>query len=187
MRLSLIILVLIAASLACNLPTSSGPTPPPTESPLSTQEVQQLEEDLKSTLTNPSQSGEITVNITQQQLNSFIIAEASNQPDLPISNPQVVLTNGQMEIYGTIYQSGISADSKIVMRPRVDGNGNPKMDVVSVTVGPFPAPDALKNQIAAQVDNMLSDYLAASSNKFTVTSVTITEGLMTVTGVPQQP
>ena len=185
-RLLLTLLVLISASLACNLPAGEA-TPPPTQPPLSTEEVQQFEEELKSTLVSPAQPGEITVNITQQQLNSFIIAEMANRPDLPISDPQVVLTNGQMEIYGTVSQSGISANSKIVMRPRIDESGSPKMDIVSVTVGPFPAPDAFRDQIAALVDNALNDYIAASSDKFTVTSITITEGLMTVTGVPQQP
>jgi len=186
MRLIFILLILGAASLACNLPTG-GPTRPPVEPTLNSDDLQNLEESLKATLQAADLSKEVTLTITQQQLNSFLLAEMESQTDQPFTNPQVVLTNGQMEVYGKVTQSGIVLDSKIVLKPRVAENGEPKLDVISIDVGPFPAPDSLKDQIGTVVDNTLRDYIAAQGSDFTVTNMTITEGVMTVTGVQKQP
>lgn len=186
-RMIFVLLVLGMASLACNLPTGGSPTRPPVEPTLASEDLQNLEESLKATLQAADQSKEVTLTVTQQQLNSFLLAEMEGQTDQPFTDPQVVLTNGQMEIYGKVSQSGIVLDSKIVLQPRINESGEPKLDVVSVDVGPFPAPDSMKNQVGAVVDNTLRDYIAAQGNGFTVTSITITEGAMTITGVQKQP
>ena len=182
MRLILIFLALAAASLACNMPAGQ-PTLPPTAPPLSTQDLQELEEQLQ----NSTQNGETTVTITQQQLNGFIAAEAANQPDSVLTNPSVVLTNGQMEVYGKLTQGGITANTQIVMAPSIDANGNPKMDVVSKNVGSLPVPDVIREQVSSLVDDTLSNYLASTSNQFKESSINITEGQMTITGTQHQP
>jgi uncharacterized protein YpmS len=188
-RFLLILLVLAAASLACNLPAgfpSQEPTLPPTVPPLNPEQQQQLQDQLKATLEGTT-NGEVTVTITQQQLNAYISAEAASQEEPWITDPSVVLTNGQVEVYGKIAQGGISANTKIVMKPRIDAEGTPKLDVVSITLGSLPVPDALSQRISSLVDNTLSDYLAQGGDQFKVNDITITEGQMTVSGVRKQP
>jgi hypothetical protein len=186
MRVLLILVVLAAASLACNLPArgSSAPTAQP---PLDAQEMQQLEDQLKATLASSELNSEVTITITQQQLNSLIAAEMANEPNSPIQNPQVVLTGGQMEIYGTVDQAGFSVDSKTIARPGISADGNPSLEVISIQLGPVAAPDALKEQVDTMVDAALQDYLSENANRFKITNIAITEGQMTVTGQRLQP
>jgi uncharacterized protein YpmS len=189
LRILPIILVLAAASLACNLPAglpAQGPELPPTAQPMSPEELQQLEEQLKATLAAGA-NGEVTVTIAQQQLNAYITSEIASQPQPWITEPSVVLTNGQVEVYGKIAQGGISANAAIVLKPRIDAEGNPKLDIVSINLGSLPVPDSFTERISSLVDNTLSNYLAQTSNQFKVSSIVITEGQMTVSGVRQQP
>lgn len=185
MRLLLILSVLVAASIACNLPARGISTPPP-QPTLSPAEIDQLEDQLRATLSSQQEQGEITITITQQQLNAFIASEMAAMSDPPIKDPQVVLTNGQIEVYGVINQGGISADSKTVLQPRIDAEGNPKLDVASITVGPFPVPDTLKDQVETMVDDTLSDYLSTQSDRFRVTDIQVSEGSMTISGMRLQ-
>lgn len=185
MRILPILLVLAAASLACNLPAGlpgQEPQLPPTAQPMSPEELQSLEEQLRATLAAGT-TGEITVTITQQQLNAYIASEVASQPEPWITDPSVIFTAGQVEVYGKIAQSGISANTKIVLEPRIDADGSPKLDIVSINLGSLPAPDAINERVSTLVDNTLRDYLAQSSNPIKVTNIVITEGQMTVSGV----
>lgn len=184
MRLLIILLVLVSASLACNLP-ASGSNPPPTQAAGNPEDAQQFEDNLKATLANPNPSDEITITITQQQMTAFVREEVDNQPEKLISDPQVVLTSGQMEVFGKVSQFGITTDARAVLTPRIDADGNPRLNVVSLNLGAFPVPGTLKERVGEMVDNAVSDYLASHSNRFRVTKITISEGLMTVTGVPR--
>jgi uncharacterized protein YpmS len=183
-RYFLALLVLAAATLACSIPVS-GPTPPPSPVPLSTEEVQQLEQQLQETLVNPAPSGEVTVTITEQQLNSFLVSKMAEQPDQLIMDPQVVLTNGQVEIYGKTNQGGLNLNSRIIVSPSVDANGEPRLEVISINLGPIQVTDALKERAQNLVDTMLRDYLSAKSGNFKITKITVADKQIIVTGIPQ--
>ncbi len=188
MRLILVILVLVGASLACNFPGSAAqPTLPPTAQPMTNQQIQDLTNQLQSTLTSPNASGEVTVTLTQQQLNGIISNQVAQQSDQVISDPSVILTNGQMEVYGKVSQNNVSANLKLVLQPAVDASGNPKLNIVSINLAGLPVPDALKSRLETSVDNALSNALESNQNKFTVKSITITEGQMVIIGTPQRP
>ncbi len=176
------LLVLLTASLACNLPVSKG-TSLPTAIPMSEAEAGQLEESMKATLANPG--SEVTLTITQQQINAYMISQLIAQDVQLISDPVVVLTNNQIELYGKVTQSGLAVTTKMVFQPRVDANGDPKLAVISIDLGGLPAPDSLKNQVEAMIDNTLVNYLETGSTRFKVTSIMIGEGQMVITGTPQ--
>lgn len=180
----LIFIALAAASLACNLPGSTNRLPP-TAVLMTQEEAQQLEEKIKATLASAAPSGELTLTITQQQINAYMVSQLKGQDEPSISDPVVVLTNNQIEIYGKITQSGLSVKSKMVLQPQIDANGDPKLEVVSIDLGGLPVPDTMKNRVETMVDNALADYLAAGSNQFKVTNIAIGEGQMTVTGTSQ--
>lgn len=180
-RYLLILSVLVVVSMACNLPAAGVSTPPPAPT-MSAEEILQLEEQLRATLANSQESSAVSITVTEQQLNTFVASEVAAMTDSPITNPQVVLVNGQIEVYGVVNQSGITANSKTVLQPRIDAEGNPKLDVVSINIGPFPVPDTFKDQVEAMVDDTLSNYLMAQSDRFRVTDIQVAEGRMTVSG-----
>lgn len=188
LRLFTILLVLVTLSIACHLPISSltlTPTkqPHPTPQPLPTTDVNQLRKQLQATLDNPGPSGEVTLSITQDQLNGVIASKVASQPDSPITNPQVILKDGEMTLTGTAQQYGFSVNTSAVLTPGIDDSGRPTMTVNSITVGPFEAPDSFKAQIQEQINQTLNDYLASNDPQLKVKKITVTDGLITITGV----
>lgn len=184
LRLLLVLLILVAAGIACNFP-ASGPALPPTAVPMTTEQVKQLEEQIQATLSNPAPSGDVTLTITQDQLNAYLSAQMQGQQDQTITDPSVVLTSGHMEVYGKVSQSGISAVAKIVLQPRVDEQGNVRLDVTSISLGPVPVPDALKSRVQEMADNMLTNYINTNNGRFKAKSITVNEGSLSITGTPQ--
>ena len=185
MRLILILSVLVLAGIACNLPGSSASNLPPTAKPMSTEDVQNLQKQVQKTLENPNSAGEVTITLTQDQLNSIIAGEIQQQPDLGISDTSVILTGGNIEIFGKVSRNNISADLKVVMRPQIDANGDPKLNIISINLDGLPVPDALNQRVAAMADQALTNYLSSGQNRFKAKSITVGEGQMSITGALQ--
>jgi uncharacterized protein YpmS len=180
-RIYLILLVLLSVSLACNLP-QNGNAIQPTQQLVDPAELEQLENQVRETLSS-SEGGEVTVTVTQEQLTTYLAAELAEQNEQLFTDPVVVLTNGQMEIYGKLSQSGLRANTKVVLQPRIDENGDPKLDVVSVDLGPFPVPETIRSRFENLADGTLDQYLSTYSDQIRVTDITVLEGQMTITGV----
>ncbi len=179
-----VILVLMLAAIACNFPASNAPQRPPTSPPMTTEQVQELATQVVATLANPNPSGDVTITITEQELNSYLQTQwdSSQSGDQTIQNPQVHLTDGKAEVFGKVTMGSISADAVATIVPSVDPNGKPKLTVTSIYVGPVPVPDALVSQANDQVSGLLEDYLSSSGQNITVKDITVTEGKMTITG-----
>jgi uncharacterized protein YpmS len=184
-RILLVLTILIVASLACNLP-QMGENTPSTPQPIPTEDLTELEQELQATLENP-ESNEVTITLTQQQLTSILASELAEQNDPILTDPSVELTNGQMIVYGRVSQSGFRVNTRTVLQPRIDANGDPKLDVVSVDLGPFPVPASMRSQFEGMADDALNHYLDDYSDQFQVTDITILEGQMTISGIRQEP
>lgn len=184
MRFLIILSALVAASLACNSPATGSGTPP-TAKPMTTEQVQQFEQQLQATLSNSNGSGDVTVTLTQQQINAILASQMAQQSEQTITDPSVILTNGQMEVYAKLSQSGISANLKATLAPSVDANGKPKVSVSSISLGGIPVPDALKSQVETAANNALNDYISSNGTPFKAKAIAITEGQMTITGTRQ--
>jgi hypothetical protein len=185
-RLFAVLLMLIGATLACNLPSISTPSLPPTARPIPTEELQTLEEQIQATLASPDANGEVSLTLTQAQLNAIITAEVAKQPNQTITDPSVVLKTGQMEVYGKVTQSGISTNAKIVLRPAVDANGDARLNVASIDLGGIPIPDVLKSQVESSADTAINNSLGGSATGLRAKNITINEGQMTLTGIVQR-
>jgi len=179
MRLIIVLLVLAAASLACNRPTAESPALQ-TGEPMSQEELQRLQDELAATLA--SSTGDVTITLTEDQINSIIVTKMAEQPDTPVTDPSVNLTNGTMQVYGKVNQAGLSLDMKMVLQPDVGANGEPNLSVTEMSLGGIPIPDQLKDQIGTLINDALREYLANQAPGFRVSSITIDESQMVVTG-----
>ncbi len=180
-----VLLVLVFLSLACNFPMSAAPTRPPTPVPMTTEEVQQFEEQVAATFENPAPSGEVSITITDQQINAYLTDRLSSlsDPDFTIEEPQAHFTDGKVEVYGKVTRSSIKVDTKIVMTAQVSAEGRTVLTVESINLGPLPVPDTLVEKVNQNVNNLLDEYLSSVDASFTVKTIAITEGQMTITGV----
>jgi hypothetical protein len=149
--LPLLLLSLVLTSLACTI-FVGGPdysSLPPI--PVSAEAAESIKDELARAIEAGAQTGVVTVNLTEPQITSYLAARLRTDPSLQqsdnrplISEPQVYLRDGQMQIYGKTQQGMLVANIGIIVSMGVDANGEPQIDVISADFGPFPAPEGIR-------------------------------------------
>src|SRR5690349_7989199 len=146
--LPLFLLTLLVTSLACSV-FVGGPdysSLPPI--PVSADAAESIKAELQRAIEAAAQTGVITVNLTEPQITSYLAARLQTDPSLQqsdqkplITDPQVYLRDGQMQIYGKTQQGLCTANMGVIVNMGVDANGQPQIDIASADFGPFPAPN----------------------------------------------
>ena len=180
-RILIAILVLATASLACNLGIRGVKTPAPLI-PVSTEAVQSLEETAVNSFDKFQQTGQVNLTVTEEQLTSMVALELEEQATEGISNPQVYLRDGQIQLAGDVQTQGLSAPARMVMEVDIDANGRPSLQIVSANVGPFPVPDSLIESVETRLNRAFLNQLDEMAPNAVVESVVIADGSMTITG-----
>jgi hypothetical protein len=185
----LFLLSLVLMSLACDV-FVGGPdysNLPPI--PVSAEAAESIKEEIKRAVEAAADTGVITVNLTEPQITSYLAARLQTDPSLQqsdkkplITDPQVYLRDGQMQIYGKTQQGLFTANIGIIVNMGVDANGQPQIDVTSADFGPFPAPKGLKDAITAMVKEAYTGSLGPVATGLRIESISIANGVMTVTG-----
>ena len=187
--LPLLLLSLVLTSLGCTIfvgrPDYSSLPP----IPVSAEAAESIKDELARAIEAGAQTGVVTVNLTEPQITSYLAARLQTDPSLQqsdnrplISEPQVYLRDGQMQIYGKTQQGMFAANIGIIVNMGVDANGEPQIDVVSADFGPFPAPEGLKDAITAMVREAYTGSLGPVATGLRIESIAIANGVMTVTG-----
>ena len=181
-------LLLVLTALACNI-NVGGPdysTLPPV--PVSTDYAQSIQEEVQRAFEEGAQTGEITLNLTEQQITSYLATRLQTDPalqqdNLPlVSEPQVYLRDGQMQIYGKAQRGMFNANVGVIVTVGVDAEGQPDIEIVSADFGPLPAPEGLKETIEAMVREAYTGSLGPVATGLRIETITIANGIMTVTG-----
>jgi hypothetical protein len=188
--LPLFLLTLLLTSLACTV-FVGGPdysSLPPI--PVSAEAAQSIQAELQRAIQAAADTGTgvITVNLTEPQITSYLAARLQTDPNLQqdkkplITDPQVYLRDGQMQIYGKTQQGIFAANIGIVVAMGVDANGEPQIEVTSADFGPFPAPEGLKDAITAMVKEAYTGSLGPVATGLRIESISTANGVMTITG-----
>ncbi len=187
--LPLFLLSLVLTSLACTI-FVGGPdysSLPPI--PISSQAAESIKDEVKRALEAGAQTGIVTINITEPQITSYLAARLQSDPTLQqsdkkplITDPQVYLRDGQMQIYGKTQQGLFTANIGIIVNMGVDANGQPQIEIASADFGPFPAPKGLKDAITAMVKEAYTGSIGPVATGLRIESISITGGAMTITG-----
>lgn len=184
----LFLLLLVLTALACNI-NVGGPdysSLPPV--PVSTEYAQSIKDEVQRAFEEGAQTGEITLNLTEQQITSYLASRLQSDPSLQqdnqplITEPQVYLRDGQMQIYGKSQRGMFSANIGIIVSVGVDAEGQPDIEIVSADFGPLPAPEGLKDTIEAMVREAYTGSLGPVATGLRIETITIANGIMTVTG-----
>ena len=105
------------------------------------------------------------------------------QDNLPlVSEPQVYLRDGQMQIYGKAQRGMFNANVGVIVTVGVDAEGQPDIEIVSADFGPLPAPEGLKETIEAMVREAYTGSLGPVATGLRIETISIANGIMTVTG-----
>jgi hypothetical protein len=177
----ILLFVLVAATLACNL-NIGGPEPPASPIPVTTEEVENLEESIEEVYEAGVPGSDVTLEITEAQMTSMAAFELQGQDALDVQDPQVYLRDGQIQFFATVAQPNLEAVMNLVLTLDVDAAGNPEFTFVSAKVGPLNVPDSILEDIEFYVDSAFASQIDQMASDINIESITIDDGVMTIVG-----
>ena len=180
-RILLFLAVLAFATLACTM-FVGGPDYPEGTIPVSAQAVENLQAQIEAAVSAGTASGEITLQITEEQLTSYIAFKLAAQQNPVLQEPQVFLRDGQMQVFGKVERGIFIANVLVALDVSVDDLGQPQIEIATADFGPFPAPDGLKQSLTAIITEAYTGSLGPVATGFRLERIDIANGLMTVTG-----
>lgn len=186
--LPIFLLTLLLTSLACTMFVGGPDYSTLPAIPTSTDALQSMQDEVTRAFTEGAQTGTITLNFTEQQITSYVAAKLQNDPRLQqngqplITDTQVYLRDGQMQIYGKTKRGMFAANIGIIVSVGVDENGQPKIDVVSADFGPLPAPKGITETISAMIREAYTGSLGPVATGLRIENISIANGIMTISG-----
>lgn len=186
--LPIFLLTLLLTSLACSVFVGGPDYSSLPAVPTSTDALQSMQDEVTRAFTEGAQTGTITLNFTEQQITSYVAAKFQNDSRLQqngqplVTDPQVYLRDGQMQIYGKTKQGMFTANIGVIVSVGVDENGQPKIDVVSADFGPLPAPKGITETISAMIREAYTGSLGPVATGLRIENVSIANGIMTISG-----
>ena len=174
-------LMLTLASLACSI-FIGGPAYPISQVSDPTPTALDLQTDIQQAVADGAQTGTISLKISESQLTSYLANKLDSETDPLISDPQVILRDGQMIVFGKVQRGIFSANVSITAQAGVDQNGQPKIEIIQTDLGPLPAPKGLNEAVSSFVSEAYTGSLGPIATGFRLDSITIDNGIMTVTG-----
>ena len=189
LALPIFLLMLVLTSLACTI-FVGGPdysSLPPI--PVSAEAAQSIKDEVKRAFEAGAETGVVTINLTETQITSYLAQRMQTDPSLQqsdkkplITDPQVYLRDGQMQIYGKTQQGMFTANIGIIVQVGVDANGQPLIEITSADFGPFDAPEGLKNALTAMIKEAYTGSIGPVATGLRIESISIANGVMTITG-----
>lgn len=185
---TIFLLTLMLTSLACTVFVGGPDYSDLPTIPVSTEITQSIQDEVARAFEEGMTTGTVTLNFTEAQLTSYIASRLQNDPTLQqdnqplITDPQVYLRDGQMQIYGKTQQSMFAANIGIIVSVGVDENGQPKIEIVSADFGPLPAPEGLKDTIEAMIREAYTGSLGPVATGLRIDTISIADGIMTISG-----
>jgi|SRR5687767_7162366 len=187
--LPILLVSLIITSLACTIFVGGPDYSSLPAIPVSAEAAESIKEELRRAFEAGAQTGVMTINITETQITSYLAARLQTDPSLQqsdkkplMTDPQVYLRDGQMQIYGKTQQGMFTANIGIIVTVGVDADGQPLIEITSADFGPFPAPEGLKDAITAMVREAYTGTLGPVATGLRIETISIANGVMTVTG-----
>lgn len=180
-RSRIAILVLILTTLACSI-NVGGPDYPDTPIPVSTEAVEQMKQNIQEALASGAASGQVTFMINETQLTSYLTFKLQEQPDPFITDPQVYLRDGQIQLYGTAQSGYFLATARIVFSAYANADGKLVIELSEADFGPLPVPDGLKEAVTAIIAEAYTGALGPVATGFRIEAIVISDGMMVVTG-----
>lgn len=186
--LLLFLIVLILASLACTVFVGGPDYSDRAPIAVSTEAADDLKDEIKRAFEAGATTGEVTINITETQITSVLALRLQTDQNLQqdkkplMTDPQVYLRDGQMQIFGKTQQGMFAANIGIIVSVGIDENSKPKIEIVSADFGPLPAPEGINAAISAMIDEAYTGSIGPVATGLRIQTISIADGIMTITG-----
>ena len=180
--LTILISSLVLSAVACSI-SLGGPDYPTDSIAPSGDEVVAMQTQVQQAFLDAAQSGVVTFQITEAQLTSYMAQKLQQQADPPFTDPQILLRNGQMQMYGKVTQGYFYANMLIVMNVGVDpATGLPSITIASADFGPVDAPAGVTNAISSIIAEAFTGSFGPVATGIRIETISIADGVMTLTG-----
>jgi hypothetical protein len=175
-----IFVVWLAASLACNI-SVGGPTPPASPIPVSTEAAGEMQDLWKNAINN-SQSGDISILITEEQITSYVAFKLAAQEKPPLSDVQIFLRDGKIQVYGTAKAASVSTSARIIISATVTSEGKVEFSVDEADFGPLPVPSGLLDGLSATLNEAFTGQIGSTATGLQIKSILISDGTLGIIG-----
>jgi uncharacterized protein YpmS len=173
----LIIFALVLSSLACNFGFGRRSTPEN-----SAQLTAEAVNNQSGSGTGFTEGQLEPITVTEAQLLDLMQGELQDRIGDQVSNLQVYLRDGQIQILGDVNTQGISAPVKVVVDVRVDPVGRPSLQIISSNIGPFPVPGDLIDEVELLINKAFQEKVVTLAPNMHIDSIVIANGTMTIFG-----
>jgi hypothetical protein len=142
-------------------------------------------QEVKATLENsmPAPGSLSSISLTERELTSWLAMEMKNNPDLPLSDVQVYMRNGKIQIWGVVTGSTDSTSALMVGNLTIDSNKKPSIQVESMQIGVQVIPAALLSQMESWINQMLLENIEKKAPGLELMNVNISSGMVTISGM----
>jgi tetratricopeptide (TPR) repeat protein len=137
--------------------------------------------DFEKALPQPGSLSSVT--LSEQQVTSWLKLELENNPDLPLTDIQVYLRDGTVQIWGMVQGSSNSTSALITGTITIDSDGKPALDIESVQFGTQTIPDVLVTQSEKWINQVLSEKIDEQAPGLQLMNINISSGLITISGM----
>jgi hypothetical protein len=184
-KVSLMLIILALSALACSMGglmnSKVPPTPTATRIPVSTEAVISAATQVAGAMETAQAGGPIVIELTDAQATSAAaMALQEYGQGTGVSNLQVRFLQDRLQISGDVSQQGFSLPLLVTLKVSVDNQGLPHTQAESATVGSFPVPQAMLNQLTDQLDHLLIAQVGQDTSRVKLQSIGIVPGKLTI-------
>lgn len=179
--LGLFALSLLLTSMACQMYVG-GPRPPepaPEPSPEQSSQLMELWDSVRSVAAD---TGEISLVLNEQQLTSYLMVRMSQDEQPLLDQPQVMLRDGEIRVYGIAVLGPFKAGTLMSIEPILDPEGRVTFQITSAEFGPLPAPKTLTEGLSSLLTEAFTGKLGPLATGFRITSLAISGGEVAIVG-----
>lgn len=176
-----IFLIILFSTLACRL--SGELVDEPDQIIILTEEAVAVNEKLEQAAKDAEQKGTFTLEITEQQLASYVAINLASQSSIPITELQIRLRDEQIRISGIAHQDNLQLPLSVGVRVGVDEANNFRLEFTEAKLGPFPLPQIILESITKEVQKALAEQMAKVGEGYSIQEISIGEGSILIRGI----
>lgn len=136
----------------------------------------------RSALAAAATTHKLMIVLNESQLTGFLISRLESQTKPILSNPQVFLRQGQLQIFGVAQQGPFRANVLVAIAPILKPDGSIGFEVASADVGPIPAPDSVRESLSAMLTEAFTGSIGSFATGFRIETLAIANGELAIVG-----
>ncbi len=124
-----------------------------------------------------------SISLTERQLTSWLVMKMKDSPDLPLSDVQVYMRDGKIQIWGMVTGSADSTSALLVGNMVIGSNKKPNIEIESMQIGTQVIPGPLVSQMESWINQMLLENIEQQAPGLEIMNINVSSGMVTISGM----